>query len=169
MIGTLQFNEESEQYLFAAVLRPGNAHGSHGAIGSSLESLRDCAQPSPKPRSEYDSTAVFPLRPSFFKANQFRVFLTAAAYALMQEIRRQARRLGRTIRSQNCYSSSTQLSLGADGAHHRSSCWRTTLNACVLSLRFCPLLVSIKSTANHEEKGCLIKKWVLPPAMGGNS
>jgi hypothetical protein len=29
----LQFNEESEQYLFAAVLRPGNAHGSHGVIG----------------------------------------------------------------------------------------------------------------------------------------
>jgi len=33
MIGTLQFNEESEQYLFAAILRPGNAHSSHGAIG----------------------------------------------------------------------------------------------------------------------------------------
>jgi hypothetical protein len=33
MIGTLQFNEESEKYLFAAVLRPGNAHSSHGAIG----------------------------------------------------------------------------------------------------------------------------------------
>ncbi len=33
MIGTLQFNEEDEKYLFAAVLRPGNAHCSHGAIG----------------------------------------------------------------------------------------------------------------------------------------
>ena len=33
MIGTLQFNEESEKYLFAAVLRPGNAHCSRGAIG----------------------------------------------------------------------------------------------------------------------------------------
>lgn len=33
MIGTLQFNEESEKYLFTAVLRPGNAHCSHGAIG----------------------------------------------------------------------------------------------------------------------------------------
>ncbi|MEJ2111867.1 MAG: IS1380 family transposase, partial [Acidobacteriota bacterium] len=32
MIGTLQFNEESEKYLFAAVLRPGNAHSSIGAI-----------------------------------------------------------------------------------------------------------------------------------------
>ena len=32
MIGTLQFNEESEKYLFAAVLRPGNAHCSRGAI-----------------------------------------------------------------------------------------------------------------------------------------
>jgi hypothetical protein len=33
MIATLQFNEESEKYLFAAVLRPGNAHCSLGAIG----------------------------------------------------------------------------------------------------------------------------------------
>jgi hypothetical protein len=32
MIGTLQFNEESEKYLFAAVLRPGTAHSSIGAI-----------------------------------------------------------------------------------------------------------------------------------------
>jgi hypothetical protein len=33
MIGTLQFNDESEKYLFTAVLRPGNAHCSRGAIG----------------------------------------------------------------------------------------------------------------------------------------
>jgi hypothetical protein len=33
MIGTLQFNEENEKYLFTAVLRPGNAHCSLGAIG----------------------------------------------------------------------------------------------------------------------------------------
>ena len=33
MVGTLQFNDESEKYLFAIVLRPGNSHGSHGAIG----------------------------------------------------------------------------------------------------------------------------------------
>lgn len=33
MIGTLQFNEEGEKYLFTTVLRPGNAHCSHGTIG----------------------------------------------------------------------------------------------------------------------------------------
>lgn len=33
MIGTLQFNDEREKFLFAAVLRPGNAHSSSGAIG----------------------------------------------------------------------------------------------------------------------------------------
>jgi hypothetical protein len=33
MIGTLQFNEENEKYLFTAVLRRGNAHCSYGAIG----------------------------------------------------------------------------------------------------------------------------------------
>lgn len=33
VVGFLSFDEESEQYLVAAVLRPGNAHGSVGAIG----------------------------------------------------------------------------------------------------------------------------------------
>jgi hypothetical protein len=33
MVGTLQFNDEPEKYLFTIVLRPGNAHCSRGAIG----------------------------------------------------------------------------------------------------------------------------------------
>jgi len=33
MVGTLQFNDEREKFLFTIVLRPGNAHCSHGAIG----------------------------------------------------------------------------------------------------------------------------------------
>jgi len=33
MVGTLQFNNEKEKYLFTVVLRPGNAHASRGAIG----------------------------------------------------------------------------------------------------------------------------------------
>ena len=33
MVGTLQFNDEREKYLFTVVLRPGNAHCSRGAIG----------------------------------------------------------------------------------------------------------------------------------------
>jgi Transposase DDE domain group 1 len=33
MVGTLQFNDEREKYLFTIVLRPGNAHCSRGAIG----------------------------------------------------------------------------------------------------------------------------------------
>lgn len=33
MVGTLQFNDERENYLFTIVLRPGNAHCSRGAIG----------------------------------------------------------------------------------------------------------------------------------------
>jgi hypothetical protein len=32
-VGTLQFNDEKEKYLFAVVLRPGNAHASRGTIG----------------------------------------------------------------------------------------------------------------------------------------
>jgi len=33
MVGFLTFNDEAEQYLVAAVLRPGNVSGSCGAIG----------------------------------------------------------------------------------------------------------------------------------------
>jgi hypothetical protein len=33
MVGTLQFNDEQEKYLFTMVLRPGNAHCTRGAIG----------------------------------------------------------------------------------------------------------------------------------------
>ena len=33
MVGTLQFNDEPEKYMFTIVLRPGNAHCSRGAIG----------------------------------------------------------------------------------------------------------------------------------------
>jgi hypothetical protein len=33
MVGTLQFNDEREKFLFSVVLRPGNAHCSRGAIG----------------------------------------------------------------------------------------------------------------------------------------
>lgn len=33
MVGTLQFNNETEKYLFTVVLRPGNAHASRGVIG----------------------------------------------------------------------------------------------------------------------------------------
>lgn len=33
VVGTLQFNDEKEKYLFTVVLRPGNAHASRGARG----------------------------------------------------------------------------------------------------------------------------------------
>ena len=33
MVGTLQFNDETEKYLFTVVLRPGNAPASRGTIG----------------------------------------------------------------------------------------------------------------------------------------
>jgi len=33
MVGFLTFDQEVEQYLVAAVLRPGNAPGSAGAVG----------------------------------------------------------------------------------------------------------------------------------------
>src|SRR6058998_2514247 len=44
MVGTLQFNNENEKYLFTVVLRPGNAPASRGTIGilmRLLSSLRD--------------------------------------------------------------------------------------------------------------------------------
>jgi len=40
MVGFLTFNDEAEQYLVAAVLRPGNVSGSCGAIGILRRLLR---------------------------------------------------------------------------------------------------------------------------------
>jgi len=39
MVGTLQFNEEREKYLFTIVLRPGNAPCSRGAIGILMRTI----------------------------------------------------------------------------------------------------------------------------------
>jgi hypothetical protein len=39
MVGTLQFNSESEKFIFAAVLRPGNAPASRGTIGILMRTL----------------------------------------------------------------------------------------------------------------------------------
>jgi hypothetical protein len=50
MIGTLQFNDESEKYLFTAVLRPGNAHCSRGAIGILSRVIERLREAFPKAR-----------------------------------------------------------------------------------------------------------------------
>jgi hypothetical protein len=39
MVGTLQFNDEREKYLFTIVLRPGNAHCTRGAIGILMRTI----------------------------------------------------------------------------------------------------------------------------------
>ncbi len=50
MVGTLQFNEEREKYLFTIVLRPGNAHCSRGAIGILMRTISRLRAAFPKTR-----------------------------------------------------------------------------------------------------------------------
>lgn len=50
MIGTLQFNDETEKYLFTVVLRPGNAPASRGAFGILMRLLTRLRDAFPKTR-----------------------------------------------------------------------------------------------------------------------
>jgi hypothetical protein len=50
MVGTLQFDNESEKYLFTVVLRPGNAPASRGAIGILMRLLVRLRDAFPKTR-----------------------------------------------------------------------------------------------------------------------
>ncbi len=48
VVGTLQFDDEREKYLFTVVLRPGNAHASRGAIGILMRLLARLRDAFPK-------------------------------------------------------------------------------------------------------------------------
>jgi hypothetical protein len=98
--GFLTFNEEAEQYLFAYVLRPGNASAAVGAIGILSRLLPRLRAAFPRARLrvrldggfahhglEIDRTSC-----TRFLANQLRGLLTAAAYVLYQELRLRAAR-----------------------------------------------------------------------------
>ena len=50
MVGTLQFDDETEKYLFTVVLRPGNAHASRGTIGILMRLLVRLRKAFPKTR-----------------------------------------------------------------------------------------------------------------------
>ena len=50
MVANVSFGDESEQYLVAAVLRPGNAHGSKGAIGILRRLIEKLRRAFPKAR-----------------------------------------------------------------------------------------------------------------------
>ena len=50
MVGTLQFNDETEKYLFTVVLRPGNAPASRGTIGILMRLLVRLRDTFPKTR-----------------------------------------------------------------------------------------------------------------------
>jgi hypothetical protein len=50
MVGTLQFNNETEKYLFTVVLRPGNAPASRGTIGILMRLLTRLRDAFPKTR-----------------------------------------------------------------------------------------------------------------------
>ena len=58
LLGFVSFDDEPDQYLFTALLRPGTAPDKLGSWVSCVGSFRSCAAPSPVPASSCASTAV---------------------------------------------------------------------------------------------------------------
>ena len=108
MAGFIQFDDEPEQYLFAYVLRPGNANAKLGAIGilrRALERLRR-AFPKAKVLVRLDGGFAGPEMYEFLEAEgvDYAVamaenkVLTRFAEALMKQVRRMSKRSGETER-----------------------------------------------------------------------
>jgi hypothetical protein len=104
--GFLTFNQEPEQYLFAYVLRPGNASATRGAIGilrRLLERVRE-AFPCARVLVRLDGGFAAPQIFEFLEANRCDYVvamgknkrLARRATRLMVRARRQSRRTGRT-------------------------------------------------------------------------
>jgi len=60
MVTNVTFGDESEQYLVAAVLRPGNAHASKGAIGMLRRLVGKLRQAFPKARRPAQNRLPYP-------------------------------------------------------------------------------------------------------------
>ena len=131
LLAFLTFNRESEQYLCAAMLRPGNVPATKGAIGLLARLLPLLRSAFPRaPRYVYEK--VYCARGDIenrikelldglqidrtsccrFWANQLRVLMTAAAYVLMQELRLRAARTA-CARAQVTWLRDRLLKLGA--------------------------------------------------------
>jgi hypothetical protein len=82
LLAFVTFDDEREQYLCAAVLRPGNAPATQGARGDIENRIKEL----------HDGLQLGRTSCCRFWANQFRVLFTAAAYVLMQELRLRAAR-----------------------------------------------------------------------------
>lgn len=108
MVTTLQFDQESEQWLVAPVLRPGNARGSKGAIGilQRLLPRLKAAFPKAKVRVRMDGAFAAPEVLAYLEAKRLpyainmpiNSVLKRLAEPLMQQVRPLAKVSGRTER-----------------------------------------------------------------------
>ena len=86
MVGFLTFNQEAEQYLVTAILRPGNAPGSAGAVGilrRLIERLRE-AFPKAKIRVRLDGGFAVPEVLYFLDGEQVEYLVNFASNAVLE-------------------------------------------------------------------------------------
>ena len=106
VVGTLQFNNEREKYLFTVILRPGNAPASRGAFGilmRLLTRLRD-AFPKTRFRVRLDGGFATPALLDYLELEQVEYLvgigsnsrLEKRAQRLMGKVRMMARKSGKT-------------------------------------------------------------------------
>jgi hypothetical protein len=106
MVGTLQFNDESEKYLFTVVLRPGNAHASHGTIAILMRLLAKLRVAFPKTifRVRLDGGFATPALLDYLEEEEVEYLigmpsnsrLEKRARRLMGKVRMLSRRSGKT-------------------------------------------------------------------------
>jgi hypothetical protein len=97
MVGTLQFDREQEQYLFAVVLRPGNAHCSRGAIGILRRIIARLREAFPKARLRVRLDGGF-ATPAIFDYLEFERVEYLVAMASNAVLERHAEPLMRAVR-----------------------------------------------------------------------
>ena len=111
MVGTLQFNNEKEKYLFTVVLRPGNASASRGTIGilmRLLTRLRD-AFPKTRFRVRLDGGFATPALLDYLELEQVEFLVGIASNSRLEK---RARRLMGKVRMMSHKSGKTETLFG---------------------------------------------------------
>jgi len=121
MVGTLQFDREREQYLFAVVLRPGNAHCSRGAIGilrRIIEKLRQ-AFPEARLRVRLDGGFATPAVFDYLELERVEYLVAMASNAVLE---RHSEPLMRAVRTLSAVSGETET-IFADISSYSAKTW----------------------------------------------
>lgn len=121
MVGTLQFDNEKEQYLVAVVLRPGNAHCSRGAIGilkRIIGKLR-AAFPKARLRVRLDGGFATPAIFDYLELERVEYLVAMASNAVLE---RYAEPLMRAVRTLSDVSGETET-IFADITSYGAKTW----------------------------------------------